>query len=298
MSLYSDIPQAASWRQVIPIEKGWAKDKKYCIQTQTGEKQLLRIAEKESLKAEEKEYRAMAQLSQYPRLGCAKLLSEGYCNKQQNTYRLFTWLEGQALEETLPQLSPQKQYELGLQAGNILRQIHQIPAPTNHRPWNDYFNWKIDRNINRYHECALKFEGAQKIIDYINAHRHLLDDRPQSFHHGDYHIGNMLLTPDQQVGVIDFNRLDFGDPWEEFNRIPWCASASPSFAKGRIKGYFQDQIPPDFFPLMCLYLGSNQLGGLAWAAAYGEEEVRVLLAQTKEVMGWYRGFEEVVPGWY
>jgi len=33
---------------------------------------------------------------------------------------------------------------------------------------------------------------------------------------------------------FDFNRLDYGDPWEEFNRIVWCAGISKQFASGRI----------------------------------------------------------------
>ncbi|MEK3769068.1 hypothetical protein MKY14_10950 [Paenibacillus sp. FSL R5-0887] len=28
------------------------------------------------------------------------------------------------------------------------------------------------------------------------------------------------------------DRFDYGDPWEEFNRIPWCALTSPEFASG------------------------------------------------------------------
>ncbi|BBB90420.1 MAG TPA: GNAT family N-acetyltransferase [Methylomusa anaerophila] len=32
--------------------------------------------------------------------------------------------------------------------------------------------------------------------------------------------------------IIDFDRYDFGDPREEFNRIVWCATASPYFATG------------------------------------------------------------------
>ena len=34
------------------------------------------------------------------------------------------------------------------------------------------------------------------------------------------------------IMVIDFNRNDFGDPWEEFNRIVWCAPNTPLFATG------------------------------------------------------------------
>ncbi len=32
-----------------------------------------------------------------------------------------------------------------------------------------------------------------RLGDYINANRHLLSGRPQSYKHGDYHIGNMMI---------------------------------------------------------------------------------------------------------
>lgn len=47
----------------------------------------------------------------------------------------------------------------------------------------------------------------------------LLNGRTQSYQHGDYHVGNMIISPDNALSIIDFNRSDFGDPWEEFNRI-------------------------------------------------------------------------------
>jgi hypothetical protein len=41
----------------------------------------------------------------------------------------------------------------------------------------------------------------------------------------------MMIGRDRQLYIIDFNRSDFGDPWEEFNRIVWCAQAAPVFAR-------------------------------------------------------------------
>ena len=46
--------------------------------------------------------------------------------------------------------------------------------------------------------------------------------------------------------MIDFDRFDFGDPWEEFNRIVWSAQVSTPFASGMIDGYFDNEVP-DYF---------------------------------------------------
>ena len=47
----------------------------------------------------------------------------------------------------------------------------------------------------------------------------LLQQRPVVYQHGDFHVGNFIYLPTRQVGVIDFNRWDFGDPYEEFYKL-------------------------------------------------------------------------------
>jgi aminoglycoside phosphotransferase (APT) family kinase protein len=168
----------------------------------------------------------------------------------------------------------------------------------NQSKWSEYFNKKIDRKIEKYKACPIKFEGSDYIINYINRNRYLLEDRPQVFQHGDYHIGNMILTKNGSVGIIDFNRLGFGDPWEEFNRITFCAGVSKFFASGRINGYFNNNIPDTFFRLLALYIGSNQLSSIPWAIPFGQEDINFMLKQANDVINWYNGFETHIPSWY
>ena len=40
------------------------------------------------------------------------------------------------------------------------------------------------------------------ILDYINDNRYLLENRVQSFQHGDYHIGNMVINESSQIGIM------------------------------------------------------------------------------------------------
>ena len=108
----------------------------------------------------------------------------------------------------------------------------------------------------------------------------------------------MLITPDSELAIIDFDRSDFGDPWEEFNRITWSASKSPLFANGQINGYFGDQVPPEFFDLMSLYISVNLIGSIAWAMDYGEQELETTSNQIIEVLGWFEHFKRSIPRWY
>jgi len=179
-----------------------------------------------------------------------------------------------------------------------LKEIHQVNCPPNQSSWNVHFNKKIERKIKAYNNCGVSIKNADKILTYIEKYKLLIHDRLQCFHHGDYHIGNMLITPKNALAVIDFNRLDFGDPWEEFNRIIWSAAESPLFASGQINGYFDNEIPTYFFKLMALYIGVNQLGAIPWAVPYGEAQIEVLVQQTEGILNWYDNFNRTIPKWY
>lgn len=292
-----DIPSSEHWVDISPITAGWSNDEKFRILDQNGQYFLLRVSAKEDLVNEAPLYDALAQLRGRG-LGLPDLLETGYCRQGQNSYRLFNWVEGKELPDELPNLSVDKQYQLGWQAGELLRQIHQIPAPKERPPWSTYFQQKIDKKLALFEGCEIDFDGSNHLLQFIAAHRSLVQDRPQCFHHGDYHIGNMLLTPQQQLAAIDFNRLDFGDPWDEFNRITWTADKSPAFAAGQINGYFGNSPPAIFFDLMALYIAVNQIGAIPWAIDYGEEEVKTILTQTKVVMTWFDDFSTTIPSWY
>lgn len=144
----------------------------------------------------------------------------------------------------------------------------------------------------------VQFEGAQRFIEYIEANRNLLAGRPQTWQHGDYHVGNMLIGRDKGLVIIDFDRDDYGDPWEEFNRIVWCAQTSPRFAAGMVDGYFDGRVPDEFWRLLALYIAGNQLSSVAWAVPFGQKEIDVMLRQAQDVLAWYDGMRRTVPRWY
>ena len=201
-------------------------------------------------------------------------------------------------EKVMDSLSEKTQYSYGLDAGKYLRLIHSIAAPENIEDWESRFNRKIDAKIKKYTECPLKYENGQLFINYINESRHLLKNRPQCYQHGDYHVGNMMIGKDKKLYVIDFNRNDFGDPWEEFNRIVWCAQSAPFFATGMVDGYFDGNVPLEFWRLLALYISSNTLSSLYWAIPFGQGEIDTMTNQAKDVLSWYDGMTRVVPTWY
>jgi serine/threonine-protein kinase len=108
----------------------------------------------------------------------------------------------------------------------------------------------------------------------------------------------MIISPEGELRIIDFNRSDYGDPWEEFNRIVWSAAVSPHFATGQIHGYFDGNPPDEFFKLLALYMGSNTLSTIPWAIPFGVQEVADMLKQAHDVLSWFDGMKNPVPAWY
>ena len=276
------------------INKGWSCDKKYCVTTTDGVKYLLRVTPKEKSANRAEMFRMQQQVAALGVPMC-RPIEIGSCDE--GLYTVQTWVDGKDAEEIIPHLNNSEQYAYGLEAGRILKVIHSIPAPENQPDWEQRFNAKIDRKIEMYNDCHVKFEGAEDIMAYIESNRFLLSNRRQSYQHGDYHIGNMMIEKNKIV-IIDFDRYDFGDPWEEFNRIVWCAQASPIFASGIINGYFDNEVPLEFWKLLALYISSNMLSSIPWAIPFGESEVNTMLNQAKDVLSWYNNMHNPIPTWY
>ena len=290
MSIYQTIIRK------VPIDKGWSGDRKYCAETSDGGKYLLRVSSADRLERKRREFDQMARVAA---LGVPMCLPVefGFC--EDGVYSIQSWIEGVDAETVVMAMDQNAQYRYGLDAGAILRKIHTLPAPADAPDWEDRFNAKIDRKIAMYENCELKYEsGGEAFLAYIADHRHLLSGRPQSYQHGDYHIGNMMIDRAGQLTVIDFDRDDFGDPWEEFNRIVWSAQAAPAFASGMVDGYFDGSVPVEFWELLALYICSNTLSSLPWAIPFGEGEIRVMREQAAQVLAWYDGMKKVVPSWY
>jgi serine/threonine-protein kinase len=287
----------STFSKIEVINKGWSSDKKFYIETTEGKKLLLRTADISEYQRKKSEYEMMKQVAALG-VPMSQPVDFGICNDGKEVYQLLTWCEGKDAELVLPSLTETQQYVLGIKAGEILRKLHSIPAPKEQEEWGSRFNRKTNNKIKKYKECGLKFDGDEKIISYLENNRYLLSGRPQCYQHGDYHVGNMIISPENSLFIIDFNRPDFGDPWEEFNRIVWSATVSPHFATGQINGYFNGTPPIEFFKLLAFYISSNTLSSIYWAISFGQEEITTMKNQARDVLSWFDNMNNPIPTWY
>ena len=277
------------------ITEGFSLDTKYCIKDKDDIKYLLRVSSFDKYLVKLNEFNYMNELVKQGVSMC-KPIEFGICDE--GVYSIQSWIDGVDARDFIPTLSKEEQYEYGILAGIELKKIHQVKAPIDAISWEERFNNKVDRKLKMYDECPLRYEKGDLFIEYINNNRHLLKDRPNTFQHGDYHIGNMMINKNNELVVIDFDRDDYGDPWEEFNRLVWSIQISYEFATGIVDGYFNKKVPEEFWKLLALYMSLNSLSSLPWAIPYGEEEVNIMINQSNDILDWYDDMKIFVPKWY
>lgn len=278
-----------------PVDKGWSGDRKYRALTADGTAYFLRISPAEMLERRRWEFQQMQKVRDLgvPMSGPVEF---GLC--EEGNYTLLDWVRGRDAEGVLAELDGAAQYAYGLTAGRHLRTIHTIPAPAGLEPWEVRYGRKIEQKCAAYGAGTVKFAKDGLYLDFIEKNRHLLRGRPQTFQHGDYHCGNQMFDEEMGLTVIDFDRADYGDPWQEFNRIIWDGRAAPEYARGVVDGYFDGRVPAEFWQLLALYQSVNMLSSLVWAVALSEEDLRIAIENADRVLDWYDDMKNVVPSWY
>jgi len=295
-----DIKLFDTLTKIEQITKGWSSDKKYCVETADGQRMLLRVSDISEYDRKKAAHEMMERVAALGIPMCVPI-EFGICDDnalfQGGVCSLQSWIDGEDLEDILPLMSEAEQYDLGVQAGEIARKIHTIPAPSTQEEWAARFNRKTDYKIEKYRECGIRFEGDDAVIRYIEQNRGLIDGRPQSFQHGDYHVGNMMYAG-STVHIIDFD-FDYGDPWQDFESIRWAVDRSVYFATGMVRGYFNNKVPEEFWALLKLYLAEGFFHNIVWSVNTGvQASIDTTLRQIRDVQNWFDGFKNTIPTWY
>ena len=297
-NLLKNVLSLSDYSKVIKLNIGWSKDEKYYIESEIGEKFLLRVSDIEYYNDKKEEYMIMKEIYDL-NIKMSAPIDFGKCDNNKYVYLLLSWIEGTAANEIITTFSEEEQYNLGIKAGLILKKFHSISAPDEQEDWEQRMLKKFDYHLERYKTCGIKVPNDNIAIKYINENLHLLKNRPQTFHHGDFHIGNFIITSDNTLGIIDFNRWDFGDPYEDFYKMMlFSRELSIPFAIGQIHGYFKNRVPNDFFEILALYIADVILFSVVWAIPFGENEIKEMLKRAEMIFSDYEYFNSAVPKWF
>ena len=276
------------------ISKGYSEEMKYKIKADKN--YFLKISPLSFIKKKQLELKYISDLKNEMKF--PNLIEINY--ESDSILSLYEWIVGVDFRDYVTRLTDKELYQYGIQAGEFLKMIHSTSIEEYSVNWEEYYVQKSMKKIDSFRMANIYFPEIETFINYIQIHQYLLQDRPISLCHGDFHVGNMMIDLEtKELVIIDFGSIEIGDPMEEFNRMIWNAQLSEEFATGLINGYFNGKnIPDEFWKLMAYYMACDVVGSIPWAVNYGNDQLITMLERAKLVLDWFDDFERMIPKFY
>ncbi len=295
---FTDIKEYPTFKTIEEISEGWSTDRKFYVETKDSKKLLLRIADIKLEKQKRLEFERIGAISASD-IRMAKPLSFGLCNGGEAVYMLLTWVEGVPLRGQLKKMLPSDQYSIGLMAGKMLKAIHRVPvADKQVATKSDRMAHKLNK-LQLYESSYVRVGDDEDVIGFVRSNIDKIYKTPPVYRHGDFHSGNLIWTPDGALALIDFNRIDCGDRYEDFRHIQLMdADQSIPFATGVIDGYFDADVPDEFWEVFSVYVAQTAMTEINWAERYGIEEIESMREKYYKAYNDFDGFRSLVPRWY
>ncbi|MCY9549947.1 aminoglycoside phosphotransferase family protein [Lysinibacillus xylanilyticus] len=154
--------------------------------------------------------------------------------------------------------------------------------------------------VEAYRACPIKIDQDEKILQFIDNHMLLMENRPNIFQHDDHHPSNLIAQEGKLKGIIDFGRYDWGDPIHEFLKIGiFTRNISVPFSIGQIKGYFNGKEPSDeFWTLYSLYLAMCVFSTIVWTLKTIPEDMDNMRNKINIFLVDHQYFKNVKPSGY
>ena len=280
-----------NWISIDKISEGFSSDIKYRVIDKDNQVFLLRIC---SIEKYEKIKMQFKLLSKLKNMNTPKPISFGLTNNNK-VYILLTWVNGVDAINKIKDFDLLKQYSLGVDAGKILKKIHNIKPKK--IVSNDNYKEKILKKINKFNELNYNLDKKDIVINYILDSFDRIKEKQITINHGDYHLGNMVIDEDK-IGIVDFDKLGENDKYDDFKPFCWNVLRSPMFQNGLINGYFNNKVPDDFFYKLSVYAAESLISHLPWAIKFGEEEIKIATDIYYKMLEWYKDFTITIPTWY
>lgn len=291
-----EIPNYDTFVKVEPIHKGWSSDKKYYVKTKDGERLLLRISDISAYKAKQQEFEIMKKMSATG-MKMSLPISFGVCENGKSVYQLLSWCDGEEAKEVLYHLSDAEQYAFGLKAASILKQMETIDYKPASLEWAKNYRERVERYIELYRNCGYPFDGDDVVISYLQTQYHCIGERPTALMHMDFQTDNMVISPDGDLYIIDFQMCGVADPYHVMTGAGVSAMYSIPFAMGQIEGYFGKTVPQDFWDKYTYYMLAEMLYSFTVGVKMEEEREGTLRMFDDEVERIKNGGTHI-PAWY
>ncbi|MBN1916644.1 MAG: aminoglycoside phosphotransferase family protein [Verrucomicrobia bacterium] len=243
---------------------GYSDDEKWVVWADGAPAYLLRLSARDMLARRKAEFDAVA--VHYERgVLCPRPLAFGETLDGTRCFSLLEYIVGESAETALPKLPERACYEIGVQTGRELYRMHQLEGDETSAQWFERRLRKHERYMAKAEELSLTYPGCERVERFIDQHVELLRSSPVRFQHDDLHPANLIIEDGRLVGVIDFNRCDWGDPIEDFYKVPFFGEpVSRPYANGQIDGYLACEPVAGFWPRYNLFLAMMLLPSVVW----------------------------------
>ncbi|MFA5331455.1 MAG: aminoglycoside phosphotransferase family protein [Methanoregula sp.] len=289
------------------IARGFSFEQKYLLEC--GNRQYLARIVAEAgpaiIAAKKAEFEIIRSLKKYSAF-VPDAYAFGTSDDRSVCFMVLGYIPGTDGEEALQGLCEADQYRLGIMAGKELINLHAMPAPAGLPDWYEAVRRKYFRKCAAFGSCGLELPGIdlRNLTDFITKNTACIRGTRRVFLHDDYHPANLVVADAQLVGIIDFNRYDWGDPVHDFVKTAFFTRAiSVPFAAGLVEGYNGGSPPPEFWKRYALYCAMALVPDLLWSHDYEAKtgkpgEVERATKRIRMVYEDHEGFATDIPRWY
>ena len=172
-----DIPGHATWRSIEAQTQGWSSDRIFHIVDEQGQHLLLRTNDSSQYVNKRDEFQWTQHLAAKG-IAMSQPLDFGLFDSGRQVYSLLSWIEGKDGAQWVAEQPAAACYELGLQAGQILQQIHSVAAPEGTENAEQQMRAIYRKKLEQYRSCGHKVAHEQDFLQFLEQHFHLLADTP------------------------------------------------------------------------------------------------------------------------
>ena len=217
---------------------------------------------------------------------------------------VFTYVEGDPLDRYLIRANRDEAYRIGVQLGNMIKKIHavEVDRRSHHpSPWLNHYRFVQSETVKDHRPHPL----TDPFVKYYVEHSDVLKKYESTSHYSFVDgvgkseeliafVTNELITDnlvicDGKPGLKNISNMNVCDPIYEFRFMASLALCNEWFASGIVDGYFDSQIPEDFFGILKYYTCEYVIR--EFGKTLDENDV-------KKIMEFYDHLHTEIPRWY
>lgn len=293
-----DIPGADQWVTLHQISDGDSPDLKFRVKDKNNQRYLVRLTDHKHYDRKKTEFEHMTLI--YARqVPVPRPVRFGLCNQGKSIFMISDWIYGKAASELLVRQPAEDQYEQGILAALYLKTIHSSSNPPQAKAWVAMIERKIQSLRQACKFYQIRSSCVAKLLDFLTEQSTLCENRPVMLVHGDFHIDNMVMSFENKLHLIDFEKWNYGDPISDLGpMVARMHDISVPFMVGVLDSYFNFQIGVHELRLLAFFAAIDVLENLVEAAKNAPDKIPDALNAARCLMRDYNQFRSIVPMWY